>query len=263
MVTPLGIKEGKADMKLKRCRDLKAVLTENEELLLMRFRDGEASWRERWSARRLLGSCSAARDYLEQLGVCGDFIQWRSTRIEHQLPASWTLFPGIQREIEKQELLRAVTSPRKGGWVLNAETIVRVGWGLTGALTAASVMILVAPSPEPESKRERGVGSLGVNPLVAASVQPVRLSPVSTLSGARSSAGSAQTHSPLAGQQYGITWFSSGGKVRVIGGSRSETPVLWISRNGRVSRRASPTPDVPSAVFANDRRVAQSPLLGR
>ena len=254
------------EMKKPLLNETSKPLSEKEEQLLMRFQDGEASWREQWTARRLISARSEARDFLADVGFCGEFVQWRAHRMLRQLPPVWTLFTEVQRTIDKQECVRKVVIPMKGRWALSAEMIARAGWGVTGALTAASVMILMTPIGVHQGKREgEDISSRDIYP------QNIPLTPVYFESSKPRVVGGSETRinssypfkSSAVGEQYGITWFSSGGKMQVIGGRSPNSPVLWVSRNGRVSRRASPTPDIPSAVFASEKRESQPELLSR
>jgi len=246
-------------------------LSEKEEQLLMLFQDGEASWREQWIARRLIATRPEARDFLADIGICGEFVQWRGHRMLRQLPPVWTLFSEVNRDIDKQECVRKVVIPVKGRWALSAEIIARAGWGVTGALTAASIMILMTPTDVHQGKIEGGVRGGGNIVSSDAYPQNIEFTPVSFGSAkpgavGRSKARIASSYhstSSAVGGQYGITWFSSGGKMEFIGGRSANSPVLWVSRNGRISRRPSPTPDMPSAVFANQKRDSQTELLSR
>ena len=254
------------EMKKPLLNETGKALSEKEEQLLMRFQDGEASWRERWTARRLIASRAEAKDFLSDIGICGEFVQWRAHRMLRQLPPMWTLFAEVKRDIDKQECVRKVVVPVKGRWALSAEIIARAGWGVTGALTAASIMILMTPTGVSKGKREEGK-------LISGDAYPrnIEFTSVSLNSsqprmadgfGTRVTRSYPSTSSEVAGQ-YGITWFSSGGKMQIIGGGSANSPVLWVSRNGRVSRRASPTPDIPSAVFASEKRKSQPDLSSR
>ena len=241
-------------------------LSEKEEQLLMRFQDGEASWREQWAARRLISSRTEARDFLVDVGICGEFVQWRAHRMLRRLPPVWTLLTEVQRDIDKQEYVRNIVVPEKRKWALSADMIARAGWGMTGALTAASVMILMMPPTLKESTR--GQGQLIAQGITSRDAEFTAVSLSSTQSGAVDRSKARVTRSyPLTSSsvdgQYGITWFSSGGKMQIIGGRSPNSPVLWVSRNGRVSRRASPTPNIPSAVFASEKRASQQELLSR
>lgn len=241
-------------------------LSEKEEQLLMRFQDGEASWREQWIGRRLISTRAEARAFLQDLGICGEFVEWRAHRMLRQLPPVWTLLTEVQRDIDRQQCVRNVVVPTKGRWGLAADTIARAGWGMTGALTAASVMIFMMPPTLQESTR-------GQEQLIAqgitsrdAEFPAVTLSSTQSRAVERSKARVTRSY-PLTSSsvdgQYGITWFSSGGKMQIIGGRSANSPVLWVSRNGRVSRRASPTPSIPSAVFASEKRANPQALLSR
>jgi hypothetical protein len=127
-------------------------------------------------------------------------------------------------------------------------------------------MILMTPIGVHQGKREgEDISSRDIYP------QNIPLTPVYFESSKPRVVGGSETRinssypfkSSAVGEQYGITWFSSGGKMQVIGGRSPNSPVLWVSRNGRVSRRASPTPDIPSAVFASEKRESQPELLSR
>jgi len=241
-------------------------LSEKEEQLLMRFHDGEASWREQWIARRLISSSTEARGFLSDFAICGEFVQWRAHRMLRQLPPVWTLLTEVQRDIDKQECVRNIVVPGRRTWAFSGDMIARAGWGLTGALTAASVMILMTPPAVQESKKGEAQLIAEDIPSRNGQVASVYLSSAQSSALDRSKAQVARSY-PLRSSaidgQYGIIWFSSGGKMEIIGGRSANSPMLWVSRNGRVSRRASPTPNIPSAVFASEKRISQPELLSR
>ncbi len=220
--------------------DYPEILTEKEELLLMRYCDGEGGLFVRWRASRLIRSRAKAQEFLGDMQLCGDAVRRQAGGMERLLPASWSIVTEVQRGIDKQRWVRDVTDRGIGARRFSAEFLARLGWGMTGALTAASVLLVMSP-------RDQG-GGRTLEEAVNRDVQrdshggvPVSVQPVALDEGGR-----AQVSIP----RRGVEWLRTGGRAQIIEIQGARVPVMWVSRAQRETRTGSRAVPLPTVSFA-------------
>ena len=231
--------------------DATTNLTEQQEMLLMRYIDGEASLLQGIRARRLLTRSEAARTFKGQLEHQSLLVQDALEEVNCNDDLWSNVLRGIEAE-EQAELwsgARAVEQePARNSGVGVRDLL----WGMSGAVaTACVVLILVGVQPGvPGVPGVNGVPASAVAPgqtggsmqLVsnptAASVQPggqaARTSLVSY--GPERAAPAqplqrnfvAQERSPR--MPVEVEWLRSDGRIRMISGRNRSVPMMWISR---------------------------------
>lgn len=113
------------------------ALNESQEILLMKFSDGQCSTLERFFVRRLLKGSEQARNFLSELdGVTAGLHDWAAPQGEVEEVDLWR---GVERRIVLGE--RRLEEDAKEGSI--TEWIGRLGWGISGGLVAASALLLV------------------------------------------------------------------------------------------------------------------------
>lgn len=252
-----------------RQRRVSGKLSEKEEMLLMRYCDGEGSFIVRWGARRLLRSHPAAKAFIEDVQLCGDVARQRGWSIEQSLSPSWSVAPGVQVDVEKQERFTQVLGSRTPWFSLNPEMVSRLGWGATGALTAASLFLVMAP---PTGGSGAKMGASGASIVQAGALSSVGIQPVALKSssfanedtedadrGRRLRVGVVRGNAP----RHGVEWFRSRGELQFIESPRARGPIMWVMRSGPASRRTSRPQVVPTVAFVGGGGAAQGEMVAR
>lgn len=245
-------------------------LSEKEELLLMQFCDGEGSFLVKWGARRLLRSRAAARVFIEDVRFCGDVVRQRGGCIDRVLSPSWSVAPAVQLDIERQECVRRAVVSRGPWFSLPSEVGSRLGWGATGALTAAS-LVLVLASPRGGTSgglvAPSAVLVQATAPFSSAGIQPVAIKAERPLG--EGAALDSQSRRLRVGVgrgnalRHGVEWYRSGGELQFIEAPGARGPLMWVMRSGSPRRRPGQPQGIPTVSFVGGAGVAQGEVGAR
>jgi hypothetical protein len=216
------------------------LLTEREEILLMRYCDGEGGFLLRWRAGRLVRSRVKAQEFLGDMQSCGDAVRRQAGGIERLLPASWSMVTEVQRGIDKQRWMRDVAARGIGSRRFSPEFLARLGWGMTGALTAASVLLVMSPRDQGEGRSREEVGKRDIHLDYHGGV------PVSVQSVALDESRRARVSTP----RRGVEWLRTAGRTQIIEIQGARVPVMWVSRAQRETRTGSRVVPLPTVSFA-------------
>ena len=187
-------------------------LSEQEELLLSQYFDGECSFFARRRAQRLLLSNPLAQTFLDNLSAVGSECRalaesradtvdlWAriSTRIDAEEKAAFYL--GERRESASQSILSRVRPTQA------------LFGGLSGAVVAAAVLVFVAapadkvqnsPSPSASAFKQAAIGAFEARP----------------------AAFQAQAKSAME-----VDWMRSNGSVKLIQNPAGKSATIWVRR---------------------------------
>lgn len=245
-------------------------LSQKQEILLMRYSDGEGSILVKWEARRLIRTHPAAQAFIDDLNLCGEIVRRRGGCVEQLLPPSWSVASGVHGDIEKQECFKQAIGAPKLWRLFSPEMVSRVGWGATGALTAASVILVMAPPSGVPQTKNGGINSSSIEVdrrRSGLAVQPAALG-VDRLAGG-GGIDDNRKYRLLFGEarggasQHGVEWYRSGGQLQFIGSPGARGPVMWVMRNGSARRRMSQPKVVPTVAFVGGTGGAQGEIAAR
>lgn len=209
--------------------ELKSTLTSAQELLLMKYHDGECSRLECWRVRRLLNAHPHAGTFLTELGRTG----MCSDALSIHCPSGIDLWDRVERRIVQEECALALLSHKKVAGVKVPERkffispwIARLGWGVSGALVTASVGAIMI---EPRSFNDRPgltLASTGNTPRIVENAPLAR-----TVSTMRSG--------------LEADYLIGGGSVGIIDAPEGRSPLLWVNRSRKSDRSAALQKVVP------------------
>lgn len=217
------------------------MLSEKEELLLMRFHDGDCGWFERWRAQRLVDRKSSAAEFIASLSSCQRIFA------ADKSGQSVDLWDGIQRRILAEERAALYTrerapvvgdTARSVGFPISAADIrSRLAWRFTwagsGAAVAALALMLLFG------------GSSG---------EPTYITPgliASSRSGQAENipSGSPQVLRESIPTTFQVDWMRGNGRVKLYEEASRNAPVIWVRRKdpttGKMVATAVPQPAFP------------------
>lgn len=210
------------------------TLSSAQELLLMKYHDGECSRLDSWRVRRLLNAHPCAAAFLLELdraAMCsGEFCT--------PCPEGIDLWDRVERRLVQEECALALLSHKKVNGVRIPERkffvspwMARLGWGVSGALVTASVGALMI---EPRSFSEPlTLASTGSTPRI------VESAPLARTIGGR-----------LSGLE--ADYLIGGGSVGIIDAPEGRFPLLWVSRKlGRKEAVLQKVVPVPQPLKTN------------
>lgn len=209
-------------------------ISEREELLVLKFLDGECSWLERRKASKLLRRSAQAQQFLESMRAIVDDTRLKvSTDEVGRVHGTIDLWERIADRIEQEEHAEFFLGARRSSGVQDRANQSSWQWifssFLGGSVVAAAVMLVIfAPAAfQPESGTNVQQPAASSNRIVPA-IQTVS-------SGYDGYSAGRQSLSP----SVEVDWMRSDGKIRVYDQPESDNPVIWIERQPSVNSRIS------------------------
>ncbi|MBN8550365.1 MAG: hypothetical protein J0M12_13715 [Deltaproteobacteria bacterium] len=207
---------------------MQAQITEHEELLLMKFFDGQCSFLERGKAQRLIEQSSSAAQFFTTLQASS-----RLTQDALKAQPKVDLWDAVSRRIESEEhaalFLGKRESQRERSFSERCVEFFSSRWslGLSGAAVAASVaLFLVAPfksgtanTSEQMVELVRGVSYDAPSTQAgSASVQPVGVH------------GRPRILNEQAPNVVEVDWMRSDGRLRMLHEPTESSAIIWVRR---------------------------------
>jgi hypothetical protein len=218
-------------------------LSETDELLIMKYHDGECGWLESRRVKRLLGRPDAKGflDHVKEVGKCA----CECGAGEECEPVD--LWERVERRIIQEEsaleLLGASSRRRLKEWsegLLFHPWLGRVGWGVSGALVTASIGLLVLDAPRgsggEEAKEPARFASSGA---ALPSVAPV-------------SYGAERSRPRRFPSSVEVDWIrSDSGRLQFIEHPEQRSTIIWVKRKASQPRALRATPVVNQVSMAD------------
>lgn len=211
---------------------IEQALTEHEELLLMKFVDGECGCLEKSRALRLIGASPTAAAFVEKLKASSEqaeFVLGGASR-----PVD--LWSRIEQRINAEEHAAIFLGKRETGRSradasgLAAWFTGTFGLGLSGAVaTAAVALFMISPLG---SSRE---GSTSTPKDLAQMVKGVSLD-TSAASAVAVRHERPQILNDDIPSAVEVDWMRSDGRVRILPGTSERSPIIWVKRRDPASR---------------------------
>lgn len=228
-----------------------AILTERDELLLMRFVDNDVHFLDRWRAQALLRSSSDAREYVRSLGQVGKLVQSRKLP-EVSGAEFWSHVSDRIVQEERAELFLGKRGEQSISHVDATEPwwrLPRIAWSVSGLALASLAYVAVVVTPA-ELANDRQIASV-VEENSGQSTQLVR-------------AGRPELLEERTPHVVQVDWMHSDGRLSILKEPTDRSAIIWVKRRaasgmsrdktrGLPQLAAQPTPQFTSSATQFDR----------
>jgi hypothetical protein len=228
-------------------------LSESQQLLLMRFADGECGLWGRVQAKWLLRGRATARDFVESLRTTDQHISELLTKRDRESRAGeLDLWAGIEQRILQEERSAIYTSrsDRKSGQLTGKDQPRSAGfsewtrglsWAGTGAAVAAVCTLLITGQGVFDGGSLAGKGAPQyVVPSLIASTATLTESSMATEA---LPVGAPQIMQSSIPSTFEVDWMRGNGRVKLYNDAEQRAPMIWVRKRTRRDDPARTSPN--------------------